>query len=108
MVGVAVRPRVGTAVDVGGPTSSRELFVSVLPWQELEESASDAPDSAVMSLSESDIGSTASTYLAVRLITCDEDRRGHDYTIVDPQRRGAADPPRASESRSAAVGHAQR
>ena len=65
--------------------------MSVLPWQELEESASDAPDSAVMSLSESDIGSTASTYLAVRLITCDEDHRGHDYVIVDPQRREAAD-----------------
>ena len=82
MVGVAVRPRVGTAVDVGGPTSSRELLVSVLPWQELEDSAPGAPNSAVMSLSERDIGSTASTYLAVRLITCDEDhRRGKNIPL---------------------------
>ena len=91
MVGIAVRPRVGNIAGDGGPTSSRELFVSVLPWQGLEDSAPGAPNSAVMSLSDRDIGSTASTYLAVRLITCDEDHRGHDYAIVDPQRREAAD-----------------
>ena len=91
MFGIAVRPRFGNIAGDGGPTSSRELFVSVLPWQELEESAPGAPNSAVMSLSERDIGLAASTYLAVRLITCDEDHRGHDYVIVDPQRREAAD-----------------